>query len=161
MVISKKIIVLMNLRIQQEELSSRLYLAMSIWLDLNGYSGASKLWAKYSQEELTHADWAYSYLKSLNILPLVPSLTSPQTEFKGLPNIIALSYEHELLITSQCEQLAKAANDDNDFMTLELAQRYLKEQVDELGKTQYWVDRLEAFGDDKISLRLLDNEMGQ
>ena len=39
--------------------------------------------------------------------------------------------------------------------------RYLKEQVEEHDKTQTWVDKLAAFGEDKLALRLLDNEMGE
>jgi len=160
MVISQQTIDLLNYRISQEENSSRIYLAMSIWLGFNGYSGAEKLWKSYSDEELDHAAWAYKYLLDLNIKPTVPTLEIPKGDFKGLPQIIALSLQHELNITSQCSVLAATVSDERDYMTLELAQRYLKEQTNELAKTQYWVDRLNIFGDDKIALRLLDQEMG-
>lgn len=160
MVISDRMIQLMNFRIQQEEYSSRLYLAMAVWLEYNGYKGASKLWNRYSSEELAHSKWAYSYLLDLNIQPKVQEIEKPENTFKSLPQIVALSYQHEMDITNQCNDLAKEANKEGDFMTLELAQRYLKEQVEELNKTQYWIDRLEAFGNDKIALRLLDDEMG-
>jgi ferritin len=160
MVISKNIIGLMNYRIQQEELSSRLYLAMSVWLDFNGYSGAAKLWKTYSQEELKHANWAYQYLLDLNIKPAVPTLESPTGDYKGLPQIIALSLQHELDITAQCNELANQAGSEMDHMTMEFAHRYLKEQTEEIAKVQLWVDKLNIFGDDKIALRLLDQEMG-
>lgn len=159
-VISTKIIGLMNLRIQQEELSSRLYKAMAIGLEYNGFSGAAKLWNTYSAEEYSHAQIAYNYLLELDIQPTVPSLPQPQFTFTSLQDVIKKSYEHELVITKQCNDLAIAAQQEGDFMTLQLAQTYLKEQVEELGKTTYWLDRLEAFGDSKESLRLLDNEMG-
>jgi ferritin len=159
-VISNKMIELVNFRIEQEELSSRLYLAMSLWLDVNGYAGAAKLWKSYSDEELGHAKWSYEYLTDLNILPKVPKLDQPQTDFQGLPTIIVDSYKHELKITAQCQEFAREAQGEGDYMTLNLAQKFLKEQVDEIAKTTYWVDRLKAFGNDKIALRLLDNEMG-
>lgn len=158
--ISKKIEELINYRIAQEENSYRLYLAMSKWLGYNGYSGASKLWNKYAQEELAHAEWAYNYLEELDLLPTVPSLEAPEMEYKSLPEICKLSYEHELMITNECNDLAKAALTENDFMTLQLAQKYLTEQTEEIGRQTYWLDRLSAFGDSKEALRLLDNEMG-
>jgi ferritin len=158
--ISKKIEELINLRIVEEEKSSRLYFAMSKWLAYNGYSGASKLWAKYSNEEITHSGWAYSYLEDLDLLPHIPALESPICEFKSLPEICQLSYDHEILISNQCNDLAKAALQENDFMTLELAQRYLKEQSEEISRQTFWLDRLTAFGESKEALRLLDNEMG-
>lgn len=158
-VISPEIIALLNYRIQQEELSSRIYLAMSVWANLNGFAGAGELWKKYSEEEKGHAEWAYNYLLDLNILPVVPPLDKPVGVFKGLPDIIIKSYEHEVNITMQCQALAQKAQQLGDYMTLQLAEKYLKEQVDELAKTNYWIDRLQAFGDEPATLRLLDDEM--
>ena len=158
--ISDKMIAKLNFRIAQEEMSSRIYLAMSMWLEWNGYSGAAKLWKRYSDEELTHAKMAYDYLLDLNIKPTVPQLMQPQEDFKSLPQIIALSYKHEVEITNQCSELTKFAMSESDMMTFGLAQKYVAEQVEELAKTQYWIDRLEIFGDDKIALRMLDEEMG-
>ena len=50
--ISNNIENLINYRISQEEYSSRLYLAMSNWLQNNGYDGASKLFKKWADEEM-------------------------------------------------------------------------------------------------------------
>lgn len=161
MVISKTIINLLNYRIQQEEQSSRIYKAMSVWLNLNGYTGASKLWGSYSKEELDHADWAYKYLLDLNLLPVTPSQEEPEIEFKGLPQIIALTMKHELDITNQCKDLSMQCLRENDIMTFGLAQKYVEEQINEIAKAQLWIDKLNAFGEDKIALRLLDEEMGK
>lgn len=158
--ISKKIESLINYRIVEEEKSSRLYLAMSKWLGFNGYTGAEKLWAKYAGEEMTHAGWAYTYLEDLDLLPIVPALEKPLVSFAGLKDIIEKSYDHEMIITEQCNGLAKAAQAEGDYITLELAQKYLREQSEEISKITHWKDRLDAFGDSKEALRFLDNEMG-
>lgn len=160
-VISSEMIDLVNYRIEQEEYSSRIYLAMSNWADVNGYNGAAKLWKKYSDEELQHASWSYQYLKDLNILPKTPAQQQPDQEFTGLVDIVMKSYKHELDITKQCQEFASKAQQSQDFMTFTLAEKFLKEQIDELAKTNYWVDRLKAFGKEKDVLRLLDDEMGQ
>lgn len=161
MVINFNIIKLLNFRIEQEEQSSRIYSAMSNWLNLNGFLGASKLWKKYSEEELVHAGWTYQFMLDLNILPPTPELKTPQVDgFKGLPQIIALSLAHEMKITKQCNELAKACLSEGDFLSFELAQRYCKEQIDEIAKLQTFVDKLNAFGESNEVLRLLDNEMG-
>lgn len=150
----------LNYRIQQEELSSRLYLAMSLWLNNEGYTGAASLWKKYSDEELSHADWARTYLLSFGIQPLTPALTQPQQLFKGLPEIIELSFDHEVTISEQIKAIATDAFKSGEHMLYELTLKYLKEQVEEHDKMQTWMDKLSAFGTDKIALRLLDNEMG-
>lgn len=160
-IVSNKLIELLNYRIEQETISSFLYKSMSLWLDVNGFKGASKKWKEYEQEELKHADWAYNYLLDLNIVPKTPNVPSQPMTYKGLAQIVALSFEHELKITEQCKEFSKESFQEGDFMTFTIAQKFIQEQIEELSKTQLWLDRLEAFGVDKTALRLLDNEMGQ
>jgi ferritin len=151
---------LLNYRIEQEEYSSRIYLAMSMWLTDNGYLGAGKLWRKYSDEEMSHAEKAREILLQFGHQPETPSLTKPPQTFTGLPDIIRKSYDHEMEITNQCAELTKAAMSEGNYMVMELGLWYSKEQAEEIGKMVDWMDRLEAFGEDKMALRFLDNEMG-
>ena len=157
--ISDSAITALNYRVQQEELSSRIYKAMSMWLNNNGYIGAAKLWLKYSDEELTHSDWAREYLLAMGVQPTTPKLDAPTQNFTGLPEIIQLSYEHEIVVTKQCKQLAADSFKEGDHMLYQLALKYVKEQVEEHEKMQNWVDRLTAFGEDKLAMRFLDEEM--
>lgn len=157
--LNERLIKLLNYRIEQEEYSSRLYKEMSIWLNYEGYSGASKLWSKYSNEELNHAEWAYNYLLDLDYKPEVPAIKKPECQCSSLQEVIQRSYDHEQKITAQCQALAQEAFAAADFMTLHLAQKYLDEQVEEIAKMVYWLDKLNAFGTSSESLRLLDNEM--
>ena len=149
----------LNYRIQQEEYSSRIYLSMSLWLDNKGYVNAAKLWKKYSTEELAHSDWARTYLLSFGVQPATPMLNAPEQDYMGLPEIIEISYDHEIEITKQIKELASSALAKSEHQLYELALMYLKEQVEEHNKMQNWVDQLEAFGTDKIAMRLLDHEM--
>lgn len=149
----------LNYRVQQEEYSGRVYLAMSMWLENNGYVNASKLWRKYSNEEMGHSDIARTYLLSMGVQPVTPKLDAPNQNFTGLPEIIEISFDHEITITKQIKELAADAMKKADYMLYELALAYLKEQVEEHNKMQNWVDQLNSFGTDKIAMRLLDHEM--
>lgn len=159
-IISNKMIDILQLRIQREEENSKAYRAMSQWLDLHGFKGAAKLWKAYAEDELLHKEWSVQYLLDLNILPKEPSQLQPQLEFKGLPQIIALSYEREIKTTEEVKSLAKECLIEGDMLTFGLTQKYIAEQVEELKKVQSWIDRLESFGDGDIALRMLDQEMG-
>ena len=149
----------LNFRVQQEEYSGRIYLAMSMWLDNNGYVNAAKLWRRYSNEEMAHSDIARTYLLSMGVQPATPVLESPEQTFTGLPEIIEKSYDHEIVVTKQIKELATDAMSKGDHMLYEFALAYLKEQVEEHEKMQNWVDQLNAFGTDKIAMRLLDHEI--
>lgn len=158
--ISKRSETLVQQRVKNEEFNVKTYTAMANWCDLHGYEGSAKQWRKYAEDELQHKQWACQFLLDLNILPIESSQDQPQTEFKGLPQIIALTYQREVQTTNECQELAKVSMEENDFLTFGLAQKYMNEQVEELAKAQMNIDKLEAFGDDPIALRLLDNEFG-
>lgn len=155
--VSANLIDFLNFRIQQEEASSRLYLAMSMWLNDNGFPYANKLWKKYSEEELVHADWSREYLLAMGVQPQTAMLPAPGDTYSGLPDIIRKSFDHEITVTKQIKDLADQAWKEADHMMYQLTQQYLKEQVEEHDKMQNHVDQLEAFGEDKSALRSLDN----
>jgi len=159
--LSEECLQLLNYRIQQEDYSSRMYLSMSLWLNNKGYVHSAALWKTYSEEERTHADWSRTYLLSMGVQPDTPELEAPGNDYAGLPDIIRKSFAHEIEITEQIKDLATTAMMSGDHMLYTLTAHYLKEQVEEHDKTQNLVDQLEAFGEDKIALRLLDNSFAQ
>ena len=157
--ISKKTIDLLQYRIQEEENSARIYLSMAMWLENEGFLNATKLWKKYSSEENSHADWAREYLLSFGILPETPELKKVKSSYKGLPDIIQKSFDHEIEITLQLQKLAKHAIQIDDHMLYTLAEKYLKEQIEEHDKTQTLVYQLRSFGTNKHSMRLMNSAM--
>lgn len=157
--IPEKIIKLLNYRINQEELSSRLYSAMSEWLEYSGFLGAAKLWGQYASEESDHAQWAYKYLGDHDYLPEVGSIGEVKTDYKSLVEVVYDSYKHELDIAKQCNELAEGCVEECDFHTLNLALKYTAEQTDEIGKINKWVSRIVAMGNEPKEMRLLDDEM--
>lgn len=159
--ISETNIQLLQYRISQEDRSNRYYLAMSLYLNNNGYLNAAKLWRLYADEELTHVDWAREYLLSLGIQPETPALEQQPFEFNGLGDVIEKSCEFMIEITNQLKELGTSALSDNDHMLYGLAQKYLTDQIEGLNKFQNWADQLKTFGSDRIALRLLDTAMGK
>jgi len=157
--INEECLELLQKRNIEEEKSARLYEDMYMYLENTGYTNAGKLWHKYAHEEMLHADWSREYMLSLGIQPELRKLDNIVSDYKGLPDIIRKSYQHEIEITLQCKELASCAMKHSDFMLYGLAQKFLNEQIEEINKMQTWIDKLEAFGVDKIALKLLDNDM--
>ena len=158
--ISSECIKLLNYRIEQEEYSSRIYHYMFMWLNYNGYVGAYKAWQKDADDEMQHSSWAKKFLLDLGVQPKIPALSEPPQKFSGLDDIINQSYDHEVLVTEQCSELACHALEYKNHLLYQLAMKYMQEQQEELGKFQTYKDKLKAFGDDKIAMRLFDNELG-
>ena len=60
--ISKKVEETINHQIQLEEQSSRIYMAMASWCEVNGFSGAAKFLYMHSDEERLHMTKLIKYL---------------------------------------------------------------------------------------------------
>ena len=159
--IPEEIVKLLNYRIAEEELSSRLYYAMHEWLDNKGYFGAAKMLADWSNEEIEHAGWAREFLESYDYLPEVGAIAEVPTEFKSLKDVMSKSYDHEVDITEQCNELANRVVKASCFCALPLALKYVEEQTDELKKTTDWLARIALVADDPRELMLIDREMGR
>ena len=132
---------------------------MSLWLNDNGYIHAHKVWQTDADGEMVHAGWAKNFLLDMGVMPKVPSLKEPPQSFAGLPDIIRKSFDHEVMVTKQCNDLAVQALKQGNHLLYQLAIKFLNEQQEEMGKVQTLVDQLETFGTDKIALRLFDHEL--
>ena len=159
--IDEKAIKLLTYRIQQEELSSRLYEQMALFLDDKGYKNSAKVWFKWASEELNHAKWAKDYLLAFGVTPALQDLDSPGMSFSSLCDIIRKSYEHEINITKQCNELAGEALKLNDHVLYSLATKYTHEQIEELDKLQTLMDVIETFGESKEAMLLLDSHIDE
>jgi len=156
--ISDKIHSALNTQLKNELDSSRLYLAMSQWLEFNGWFGGAKLWKKYADEELVHVDRFYKYMQDRNAMPSTPVAKEQPTAFKGIKEIVQTSYEHEVQVSTWIRDIALMALSEKDLHTYDLMMEFIREQTEEEAKTLYWVDRIEMLEKQGASLFFLDKE---
>lgn len=157
--LKESVVALWNLRIAEEEQSSRLYLAMSLYLEDIGYSGAAKLWKKFSQEELGHAEWVRKHLLSFGILPQTAAIPAPKSNFESLAGVITETYAHEEKVTMACQALAAECIRTMDMLSLPLALRFTAEQVEEMEKVTTLTDKLTVYGNSQVTMQLFDREL--
>ena len=130
--ISKKTIELLNYRIQQEQINSKRYEQMYLYLKNESYNNAAQVWEKNYKDELEHAQWAKDYLMSFNIMPELATIEEPANIFTGLEDIINKTYDFEVETTLQCRELTKHALEEGDYNLLVLANKYNAEQIEEM-----------------------------
>jgi ferritin len=134
MILKQSTIDILNYRINQEELSSRIYEQMSLWLNNAGFLNFSKLYKIYSEEELKHSTWSKNFLLDYGITPTLKPLPAPMMEYSSLKEILDATLEHEIDITNQCEELAATALKEGNHVLYTLATKYCSEQHEEIGK---------------------------
>jgi ferritin len=132
--LSDKLVTLFNFRIKAELESAYLYEAMANCLAMSGFINASKVWRKDAEDERTHAKWAMDYMILRDVHPITPTIEAPKEQkFKDLKDIIDQTTEHEYVVTTQCNDLAKAAVMESDLLTYQfVSSKYLAEQQEEL-----------------------------
>jgi len=157
--ISKEIESILNTQIANEMNSSKLYRAMANCLEFDGWVGASKLWKKYAREENDHAEKIMEFMQDRDCLPQIPATAQQPKEFEGIKGVINKSNEHEMSISANWKKIAGMAMKESDLMTFDLAQNFIREQIEEEAKTIYWVDRLSMYELTKKPLGDLDEEM--
>ena len=154
--IQEQLIELLNVRITNERASAYLYLAMSRYLTDIGMNGAGKLWYKFYEEEEEHSEWASHFLLSFGIRPETRIIPGQPLNFDGVRDVVQQTYDHEVDVTHQCNELACEAMKLENFNVFALAQRYNSEQIEEMNKVTDLVDQLNLFGDSGASLKLFD-----
>lgn len=159
--ISDKVAKLIDEQIKHEGDSSRLYLAMSQWLEYSGYECSAKLFKKYADEELIHMNKFYQYLQDRNFLPSTPILDAQPIEFGGIKEIIKLSYEHEIKVSMWLDNIAMTALSEKCLTTFNFMSWFILEQIEEEAKFKKMLDRLEMMDKDKAPMILFDQELGK
>lgn len=155
--LSKECIDILNYRINQEQISSKLYEAMGLWLDNIGLKNFAKLYEKFYKEELDHANFAKEYLLSYGITPKMKAIPEQQCDYASLQEIIDSTLTHEQDITRQCEELLFFAKKNNHGTLETLALKYCSEQVEELDRSKNIQDHSKLTND----LLLFDHYIGE
>lgn len=137
-----KITEILNRQIKNELQSSQIYRGMSCWLDNAGWVDGAKYYFKSAQEELTHMDKIYQYLFDRNVVAKVPVSDEVKQDFDSIEEILRESLKHEMLVSTEWEEISRISKEEDDSTTFEFAQWFLKEQVEEENKFRDILDKV-------------------
>ncbi len=127
-------------QIKNELYSSQLYRGMASYLDDMGWNSAAQLFFKYADEELTHMNKFYKYLYDRNCKAQVPPCEGVPTEYAGIRDIFTKGLEHEILVSTQIENIAKIACENDDKTTVDFLRWFHAEQIEEENKMRDILD---------------------
>lgn len=159
--ISDKINEIINEQINKEFFSGYLYLSMSAYLRELGLFGFSSWLKTQAKEEVEHGLKLFDYLIERNSFVTLKQIKTPEFEFQGIVSVFNKILEHEKCITESVMKVAKAAEEECDRTTLSFIDWFITEQIEEEQQVRDIIKRLELFGEDKVSLYLMDKELGE
>lgn len=148
-----------NEQIKREEHSSRIYLAMASWCQVNGFPGAAEWLYAQVDEERSHLLKFIQYLNDRGGHALLPGLDKPETTFKSLLDVYEKVLKHEEFISQSINELYAVAVQQKDYSTGNFLQWFITEQVEEESTVKAILDKLRMIGNEKFGLYQVDQEL--
>ena len=146
-------------QIKNEEHSSRLYLSMASWCQVNGYQGAAAFLYKQTDEERMHQLKFVHYLNDRNGYSKLLALDNPTAEYKSLLDIFEKVMAHEEFITTSINDLYEVAINNKDYTTGNFLQWYINEQIEEESTMHGILDKMKLAGNASGGLFHVDKEL--
>jgi bacterioferritin B len=119
-------------QIAREFGASQQYLAVAIWFDDQTFPRLAGLFYAQAVEERDHALMMVKYLLDSGERPALPGVAEPKGEFADVVEPIGVALEQERKVTGQISELARIAREENDYVSEQFVQWFLKEQVEEV-----------------------------
>mgnify|MGYP002639415133 CR=1 FL=1 len=148
-----------NEQIKKEEYSSRLYLAMAIWCEVNGYPGASKFLYEHADEERMHMMKLVHFVNERGGKAQLMNIEEPTHDFESLLDVFEKVMEHEEYITESINNLYEVAITEKDYTTMNFLQWYITEQLEEENLFNTILDKIKLVGADKAGMFHIDKEL--
>lgn len=149
----------LNEQIKKEEHSSRLYLAMAIWCEVNGYPGAAAFLYDHTDEERMHQMKFVHYLNDRGGKSVLFDLEKPEGNYKSLKDVFEQVLEHEEYITESINNLYGLTVEEKEYTTGNFLQWYITEQIEEESLMRTILDKISLVGDDKSGMFHIDKEL--
>lgn len=158
--INKNVEKALNEQIKKEEFSSRLYLAMAIWCEVNGYPGAAAFLYKHTEEERMHQLKLVHYVNDRGGKACLMDLKKPTGDYSSLLDLFKKVMVHEEFITQSINDLYGLTVTEKDYTTGNFLQWYITEQIEEESTFRNILDKISLVGDDKSGMFHIDKDLG-
>ena len=122
----------LNAQIGREFGASQQYVALAVFYDDMTLPRLAAFFYDQAEEERTHAMMMVQYLLDGGVRPTIPAVAAPQTDFPDWVSPIGVALEQERKVTAQISGLAAIARNENDYVSEQFMQWFLKEQVEEI-----------------------------
>ncbi|SDP58389.1 ferritin [Mucilaginibacter sp. OK268] len=159
--ISTEIEVLLNQQVKKEALSSSIYLSMASWCNRNGYDFSSDYFFKQSEEERVHQLKFYKYILDMGGNAISPEVTGIKQEYNSFREVFEEALDQEISVTQSIKNIYARCMKEQDFVTMEFLNWFLKEQREEEYKARRALELFEVIGEEGTGRWQIDKNVGQ
>ena len=158
--LSKKMTTAFNGQVAAELYSSYLYVAMSAWLQTEGYPGAANWMGLQAREEAFHAIKLYNYILERGAEVKLGPIEAPPFKWKSPLEVFEKAYAHEQKVTGLINNLMSLAKAESDHAAEIFLQWFVAEQVEEESSAQEVIQKYKLAAGQGAGLFMIDQELG-
>ncbi|HTD98154.1 MAG TPA: ferritin [Mucilaginibacter sp.] len=158
--ISNEIETLLNQQIRKEAQSSSVYLAMASWCDRNGFDGSSNYFFKQAEEERLHQLKFFKYVLDMGGTAVSPEINGIKIEYNSFREVFEDALDQEVSVTQSIKNIAARCHKEQDFVTMEFLNWFLKEQREEEYKARRALELFEVIGEEGTGRWQIDKHVG-
>lgn len=153
---NEEVYALINHQINEELYSAYLYLSFADYYEQRGLKGYANWYFIQVQEERDHALIFRNYLIGNDRPVKLEAVAAPDKTFDNDLAPLEAALEHEKYITGCINKIYAAAQQANDFRTMNFLTWFVQEQMEEEDNARTMVSNMKLFGSDPKGLYDLD-----
>jgi len=156
-----KVEAVLNEQISEEISSAYLYLAMSAWLEHQGFPGAAHWMKGQYKEELSHGEKLFEFMNDRGSRVTLNAIEKPAAEFGTLLDTFKAVLAHERKVTALINRCYEVAIAEKDYAAQIALQWFITEQVEEEKSAQDIITQLEACDNRPHLMLMIDHQLAK
>ncbi len=158
--VSTEMETILNQQIRKEAQSSAIYLAMASWCDRNGFDGSSVYFFKQAEEERQHQLKFFKYVLDMGATAISPDVSGIKIEYNSFREVFEDALDQEISVTHSIKNIAALCHKEQDYVTMEFLNWFLKEQREEEYKARRALELFEVIGEEGTGRWQIDKHVG-
>lgn len=150
---------LLNNQIKMEAHASASYLAMASWCEQNAFVKSAEFFYHQSNEEREHMLKIFKFVADCGGNSLSPTVDNINHDFSHLEEVFETALDQEIEVTKSIYNILAVAKKEQDFLTENFLQWFIKEQLEEEKTFRDILDLFEIMGRDGIALKFIDERI--
>jgi bacterioferritin B len=134
-------------QIGYEFAASQQYIANAVYYDSQTLPRLAAFFYQQAVEERNHAMMMVQYLLDADANVTIPGVAAPETQFADVVAPVALVLEQEKRVSDQVADLMGVAREERDFLSEQILQWFLKEQIEEVASMSSLLDVVQRSSD--------------
>jgi ferritin len=158
--ISAEVEMLLNQQVKKEAYSSAVYLSMASWCNRNGFDNSSDYFFKQAEEERQHQLKLYKYILDMGGNAVSPEVIGIKQEYNSFREVFEEALDQEISVTQSIKNIYARCLKEQDFVTNEFLNWFLKEQREEEYKARRALELFDVIGEEGTGRWQIDKHVG-